>query len=68
MRSGGLLAREGTEGEPLFFEATVRNTKGEGIEGVVAEVVRLLDPVMLMLSMLILILVGVVLWCRCRGG
>ncbi|EIM87807.1 aromatic compound dioxygenase [Stereum hirsutum FP-91666 SS1] len=36
--SGSLLAKPSTEGEPLFFSATVKNTKGEPIEGVIAEV------------------------------
>lgn len=44
VQSGSLLAKSSTEGEPLFFSATVKNTKGEGIEGVVAEVVRLFFP------------------------
>ena len=35
------MAKEGTVGEPLYFSATVKNTKGEGIPGVKAEVVRL---------------------------
>lgn len=38
--SGSVIAKKSTEGEPLFFSATVKNTKGEGIEGVIAEVVR----------------------------
>ncbi|KAL5507279.1 hypothetical protein ACEPAH_6735 [Sanghuangporus vaninii] len=36
--SGSSLAVPGTVGEPMFFSATVKNTKGEGIKSVKAEV------------------------------
>lgn len=36
--SGSSLATSDTTGEKLFFSATVKNTKGEGIHGVKAEV------------------------------
>ena len=36
--SGCSLAKPGTKGEPLFFSATVKDTRGQGIQGVKAEV------------------------------
>jgi len=35
--SGSSLAKDYTTGEPMFFSATVKNTKGEGIKDVKAE-------------------------------
>ncbi|KAI0088763.1 aromatic compound dioxygenase [Irpex rosettiformis] len=35
--SGSSVARVGTIGEPMFFQATVKNTKGEPIKGAKAE-------------------------------
>ncbi|KAH8119382.1 aromatic compound dioxygenase [Phellopilus nigrolimitatus] len=37
-QSGCSIAAEGTTGEPMFFEATVKNRRGEGIRGVKAEI------------------------------
>lgn len=39
MPSGSTLAKSGTHGEPMFFTATVKNTKGQGVPGAKAEVV-----------------------------
>ncbi|KAA1475748.1 aromatic compound dioxygenase [Dentipellis sp. KUC8613] len=36
--SGSSIASPDTIGEPLFFKATIKNTKGEGIKGAKAEV------------------------------
>jgi len=36
--SGSTLAKSGTHGEPMFFTASVKNTKGQGIPGAKAEV------------------------------
>lgn len=68
--SGSLLAKSSTEGEPLFFSATVKNTKGEAIEGVIAEVVR---PTLLTLlpfhstRVLLLLIPTGVIWLVWRG-
>ncbi|KLO18394.1 aromatic compound dioxygenase [Schizopora paradoxa] len=35
--SGSSLAKDYTTGEPMFFSATVKDTKGQGIQGVKAE-------------------------------
>ena len=42
--SGSVVASAGTTGELLFFEATVKNTKGEGVPGAKAEMVHLACP------------------------
>ena len=40
--SGSSLAKEGTVGEPMYFSATIKNTKGEPIKGVKVEVVSII--------------------------
>ena len=39
MPSGSTVIADGTVGEPMYFQATFKNTKGEPVEGVKAEMV-----------------------------
>lgn len=61
--SGSLLAKPSTEGEPLFFSATVKNTKGEPIEGVIAEVVRLALRTLLHFRFTLALSLLIAVWC-----